>query len=233
MSKAGKRPPVWQHDPTTGKAVIRPRRELLAREPKIAGRIAAFDELHEQLAVATEVFLNRGDGGREGVYDATNALLEYLTGQGIPYAALEPLIAVQTALVDADKGAASPIFAPNRKSTGGKPPVSDMQRAFEGKMAIVMECCVLHCCAAGVRPYVRPAAQLAAKMINESVWGVRVTARELEELRERIQQASAKSMDRAQVDIFFKSGLAKEHPLECAKFLLSEGLVNPPAKLSG
>jgi len=183
MSKAAKRPPVWEIDPATGKAVIRPRRELLAREPKTAGRIVAFDELHRQLAVATEVFLNLGDGGREGVYDATNALVAYLTGQGIPYAALEPLIAVQTALVDAGRGAASPIFTPNRKSTGGKPPVSDMQRAFEGKKAVIMECCVRHCHKEGLRPYVGPAAKLAAKMINESDWGVKVTLRELVELR--------------------------------------------------
>jgi hypothetical protein len=205
---------------------------LLAREPKTAGRIAAFDELHKQLAAATEEFLNRGDGGRQGVYEATCALMDYLTGQGIPFVALEPLIAVQAALVDADKGTASPIFSPSRKSAGGKPPVSDIQRAFEGKMAIVMECCVRHLRAAGARPYVGPAAQLAARMINESSWGEKVTARELEKLRARVQQASADSMDRVQVDAAFKSGLAKQRPLEWAKTLLSQGLVNPPAKLS-
>ena len=232
MSKAGKRSPVWEIDPTTGDTVIRPRRELLARQRKTASRLAAFDELHKQLAAATEEFLNRGDGGCQGVYDATCALMDYLTSQGIPFAALEPLIAVQVALVDANKGVASPIFSPNRKPKGGKPPASDMQRAFEGKMAIVMECCVQHFRAAGARPFVGPAAQLAAKMINASAWGVKVTARELEETRERIQQAGADSMDRAQVDIAFKSGVARKHPLEWATALLSEGLVNPPPKLS-
>lgn len=233
MNKAGRRPPVWEIDPITGETVIRPRKELLARERKTAGRVAAFDELHKQLAAATEEFLNRGDGGRQGVHDATCALVDYLASQGIPFPALEPLIAVQVAVVDADRGTASPIFDPNRKSAGGKPPVSDMRRAFDGKMAIVMECCVQHFRAAGARPYVGPAAQLAARMINASAWGVKVTARELEELRERIQQAGANSMDRAQVDIAFKSGVARERPLEWAKALLGEGLVNPPAKLSG
>lgn len=227
------RPSVWTTDPATGETIIRPRKELLARQNKTAGRVAALDELHKQLAVATEVFLHRGDGGREGVYDATCALTAYLTSQGIPYAALEPLIAVQTAIVDADHGTASALFTPSRTPKGGKPPASDMQRAFEGKMAIVMECCVRHCKAEGKRPYIEPAAKLAAKMINESEWRVKVAARELVELRERIQQAGADSMDRVQVAIAFKSGLAKQYPLEWAKALLSQGLVNPPAKLSG
>lgn len=232
MSKAGRHPPVWEIDPTTGETVIRPRKELLARQRKTAGRVAAFDELHKQLAAATEEFLNRGDGGRQGVYDAMDALVSYLTSQGIPYAALEPLIAVQTATVDADHGTISPIFTPSRKPQGGKPPASDMQLAFEGKMAIVMECCVRHCKAEGKRPYVEPAAQLAAKLINESSWPVRVNARRLVKLRQRIQQASADSMDRAQVDIAFKSGVARQHPLEWAKGFLNKGLGNPPPKLS-
>ena len=170
--------------------------------------------------------------GRAGVYDATIALIDYLKNQGIPYAALEPIIAVQTAIVDADRGTASPIFVPSRKRKGGKPPVSDMQRAFEGKMAIVMECCVLHFRAAGHRPYIEPAAQLAKKMINEAAWQVEVTAHDLIELRKRIAQASVDSMDRVFVDKAFKSGLIKEHPLEVARFLLSYGGVNPLAKLS-
>lgn len=231
MSGSSGRPPVYDTASIPGKAIIRPRKDLLAREPRTAGRVAAFEELHRQLAVAAEVFLHRGDGGREGVYDATRALMDYLANQGIPYAALEPLIAVQTAIVDADHGTANPIFTPSRTAKGGKPPVSDMQRAFEGKMGIVMECCVLHCKAEGKRPYVKPAAQLAAKLINES-WPVRVTARQMEELRERIQQASADSMDRAYVDAAFKSGLAKEYPLETAKFVLKNEGINPPAKLS-
>lgn len=224
--------PVLTTDSASGKTIIRPRKELLVRQNKTASRVAALNELHEELAVATEVFLNLGDGGREGVYDATCALMDYLTGQGIPHAALEPLIAVQTAIVDADRGTISPIFAPVRKPKSGKPPMPDMQRAFEGRMAVVMECCVEHCRNAGKWPFVRPAAQLAEKLINESDWPVRVTARQLEKLRQRIQQSPAGSVDRAQVDASFRSGVAKSRPLEWAKALLSNASVNPPAKLS-
>jgi hypothetical protein len=219
-------------DLETGTANIRPRKGLLARQPKAESRVVAFDVLHQKLAVATELYLHKGDGGREGVYDATGALIEYLVGQGVPYAALEPLVAVQTAIVDADRGTESPVFAPTRTTEGGKPPKSDMQLAFEGKLAIVMECCVQHCRTENMRPFVRPAAQMAAKLINESRWPVKVTARQLRKLRERISQSPKDSIDRACVETAFQSGVAQSHPLAYAKCLLEMEDVNPLAKLS-
>ncbi len=224
-------PPVWESDATKKKTVIRPRKGLLERNPKTVGRVAALEELQKELAAATEVYLHQGDGGRQGVYDATCALIAFLTSQGIPFAALEPVIAVQTAIVDADRGTASPVFAPIRTPTSGKPPISDMQRAFDGKIATVMECCVHYCRAAGKWPFVRPAAQLAARLINNSDWPAKYSARELEELRERVWQ-SRNSMERSQVEIYLKSGVAKQYPLEFAKILLRSDWVNPPAKVS-
>lgn len=225
--------PVFALDAVKGEIVIRPRKALLDRQPSTVSRVAGFDRLHKELAAATELYLHRGDGGREGVRDATVALFEYLTGRGIPPAALEPIVAVQAAIDDANRGTASPIFRPRRMSVGGKPPASEMQRAFEAKLVIVMECCVRHYRAAKIRPLIRPAADLAAQLINRSEWPVTVTARQLEELRERIQQSSKDSIDRASVEMTFKSGLADSAPLEWAKALLAEGWVNPPAKLSG
>lgn len=225
-------PPVFAVDAVRGEIVIRPRKALLDRQPATVGRVAAFDRLHKELAAATELYLHRGDGGREGVRDATVALFDYLTSRGIPPAALEPIIAVQAAIDDADRGTASAVFKPRRMPRGGKPPASDMQRAFDAKLAIVMECCVRHYKTAKMRPYIRPAADLAADLIGKSDWPVKVTARQLEELRERIQQSPKNSVDRASVDIAFKSGLADFAPLDWAKALLAEDWVNPPAELS-
>ena len=226
-------PPALVIDTAKGEIVIRPRKALLDRKPATVGRVAAFDRLHRELAAATELYLHLGDGGREGIRDATVALFEYLTSRGIPPAALEHIVAIQAAIDDADRGIASPVFKPRRRSDGGKPPTPDMQLAFDGKLALVMECCVRHCRAAKMRPYVRPAANLAADLINKSDWAVKVTARQLEELRERIQQRSKGSVDRASVDMALKSGVTDFAPLEWAKALLADGEVNPPAKLSG
>ncbi len=225
-------PSAYTVDTVNGEILLRPRRALLDRQLPTVGRVAAFDRLHKELAAATELYLHRGDGGREGVRDATVALFEYLTSRGIPPAALDPIIAVQAAIDDADRGTASPIFKPRRTSDGGKPPASDMQRAFDAKLAIVMECCVRHCRIARMRPYIRPAAVMAADLINKSDWPVKVTARRLEKLRERIQQSPKDSVDRASVNIAFRSGLADFAPLDWAKRLLAEGWVNPPAKVS-
>lgn len=225
--------PNYSIDPTTGDVRIRPREKLLERLPARTGRKAAFDQLHERLAVATEFFQHHGDGGRYGVYRAMGDLIEYLTSRGIPHATVRPIEAVMAAIVDADKGGSSPIFEPTRTPKGGTPPKSVMQLEFEGKLAIVMECCVRHCRAEGKRPFVDPAARLAAKLINESKWSTRVTARELIELRERVQQRKKGfSPDRMEVDQSMSSDLARSSPLEWAKILLAHEWVNPLPKIS-
>ena len=225
--------PNYAMDQATGDIRIRPREKLLERLPATASRNAAFDLLHERLAVATEFFQHHGDGGRYGVYRAMGDLIEYLTSRGIPHATIRPIEAVMAAIVDADNGTASPIFEPTRTPKGGTPPKPVMQLEFEGKLAIVMECCVRHCRLEGKRPFVEPAARLAAKLINESTWPIRVTARELVELRERVQQRKKGfSPDRMEVDQSMSSEVARSRPLDWAKILLSHEWVNPLPKVS-
>lgn len=225
--------PSYAVDPISGDLRIWPRERLLERLPVTASRNTAFDLLHERLAIATEFFQHHGDGGRYGVYRAMADLIEYLTSRGIPHAAIRPIEAVMAAIVDADNGTASPIFEPIRTPKGGTPRKSVMQLEFEGKLAIVIECCVRHCRAEGMRPYVEPASRLAAKLINESTWPIRVTARELVELRERVQQrGKGLSPDRMEVDQSLSSEVARSNPLAWAKILLEHEWVNPPPKVS-
>ena len=225
--------PNYVVDPATGDVHIRPREKLLERLPATESRNAAFDLLHEQLAVATEFFQNYGDGGRYGVYRAMSDLIQYLTSRGIPHAAIRPIEAVIEAIVDADSGTASPIFEPVRTQKGGTPPKSVMQLQFEGTLAVVMECCVLHCKAEGQRPYTKPAAVLAEKMIRQSSWPSSFTARKLEELRERImQQKDRFSPDRVIFDELMSGEVVRSQPLEYARLLLSNQLVNTIPKVS-
>lgn len=225
--------PNYAVNQTTGEIRIRPRDKLLERLPTTASRNAAFDLLHERLAVATEFFQHHGDGGRYGVYRAMGDLIDYLTSRGIPHATIRPIEAVMASIVDADNGTASPIFEPSRNPKGGTPRKPVMKLEFEGKLAIVMECCVRHCRAEGKRPFVEPAARMAAGLINESTWPVRVTARELVELRERVQQRKRGfSPDRMEVDQSMSGEVAQSNPLEWAKRLLAHEWVNPPPKIS-
>ena len=155
------RPPAYSFDPNTDVFRVVPRSKLLQRLPPTASRVAAFDHLHEKLAFATEFFLHHGDGGRCGVFLALMDLQEYLTSRGIPHATLEPIQAVLAAIRDADHGVASPIFQPSRSKNGGTPGKPIKQLDFEGKLGIVMECCVRHYQNEGRRPFIKPAAQLA------------------------------------------------------------------------
>lgn len=226
--------PNYAIDDATGDIRIRPREKLLERLPVTVPRGEAFDLLHERLAVATEFFQHHGDGGRYGVYRAMSDLITYLSDRGIPRATLRPMEAVMAAIVDADNGVANPIFEPKRTPRGGKPRKTVYQLEFEGKLTIIMECCVRHCRGLGMWPYVAPAAQMAAKMVNESGWPLKVTARELEELRERVwQEKNGSSPDRMELDQSMSSRVAREMPLEWAKLLLSHEWVNAPPKLSG
>lgn len=224
--------PNYAADPATGEIRIRPRGKLLERLPATASRTAAFDLMHERLAVATEFFQHHGDGGRYGVYRAMGDLIEYLTSRGVPHATIRPIEAVMAAIVDADDGVANPIFDPKRDEGGGRPRKAVMQLAFEGQLGIVMECCVRHCKAQGQRPYVKPAANLAVKLINDSGWPTKVTAKQLIEIRERIQQSASNSPDRMEVEISLSSDMAKAMPLEWAKILLAHEWVNAPPKVS-
>lgn len=219
-------------DPETNNVRIQPRDALLDRLPPTAGRITAFDQLHEHLAVATELFQHHGDEGRIGVYRAMGYLIEYLTARGIPHATLQPLTAVMAAIVDAERGTESPIFKPTRNVKGGAPPKAVLRIEFEGKLATIVECCVLHCKSEGKRSYLMRGTQRAALLINESAWPERVTARELQKLLERVKEQDRISPDRMVYEISMSTEAARSNPLKYARSLLSHEWVNPVEKLS-
>ncbi len=217
-------------DDTTGKVTVRPRKKLLERMPATKGPHSALCDIQEKLAAATEFYEHLGDGGRYGVYRAIIDVVDYFASQGIPRAALMPLSAVSGAIVDADRGTGSAIFKPDRGAKGGKPPASAYQLNYEGYLAAVTECCVRHYKAQGARPYVEPATRKAAQLIRDSRWPTQPTAKELREIRERVQQSERLSPDRLQFNELLDSEFAKLDPLGWAKRLLAhEWVIAPPA----
>ena len=110
--KTPKPSPNYVRDESTGDVQVTPRDRLLLREPVRNDMIPALNEIHEKLAVATELFEHHGDGGRIGVYRAVIDVVDYFAGQGIPRATLAPLAAVAASIVDADRG--SKIVSSNR-----------------------------------------------------------------------------------------------------------------------
>lgn len=225
-SRIRSRSDTWSHEKASGKDTTRPREELLKRLPSKSSRVNAFDALHVELALASEEYLCLGDGGRIGVLLAVRALFAYLEGQGIPPSCLQTLIAVEAAIVDAEFGAGSPIFTPKRD--GGRPNTQSTKQAFDGLLAAVMECCVMHFKAQGYRPYLGPAAQLAAKLLRESKLEISMSAKRLKKLRERVRGSCAQSPARVYFDAIIGKSNARENPLETANFLLNLSYLRPP-----
>lgn len=224
-----KHTPSYYKDEATGEIRVRPRQKLLERLSPSVGRSQALRDIHEKLAIATELFDHHGDGGRCGVYRAMLDVVDYFADLGIPRATLKPLSAVAGAIVDADRGTDSAIFRPDRGPRSGKPPASVSQLEFEGHLVTVTECCVRHCKMQRQRPYIAPACTLAAKMVNESIWPVKVTATQMRELRERVQQGARTSPDRILLEhVMLSSEVAKTYPLAWAKLLLEHDWVGPP-----
>lgn len=228
--RRGRQTSSYIPDEATGGVTDRPRERLLERLPATIEPTEALRELHEKLAVATELYEHHGDSGRAGVNRAINDVVEYLSSQGIPRAALAPLTAVTGAIVDADRGTSSAIFKPDRTAKSGKPPASVERLHYEGHLAAVTECCVWYCKAQGMRPFVEPACRLAARMIGNSRWPGRYTAKELREIRERVQQSDALSPDRLALDNLLDSEVARRSPMLWANGILKhEWVIVPPA----
>lgn len=216
---------TYSHDEASGKIVITPREGLLRRLDPTAGRLAAFEKVQRELAECTELFENHDDNGRAGVFRAMIAVVEYFTSRGIPNATLAPLSAVASAIADADDGILSPIFTPDMRAPGGKK--GQDRLAFEGLLAVVAECCVLHCKAQGMRPFLKPATELAAKLVNRSPLGIKVTAAEMREIRERIAADDAASPRRIAFEIQMASPAARKMPWEFARMLVQHDWVRP------
>lgn len=205
----------------------RRRQKLLERRLPTANRSQAFREIHQRLATAAELFQHHGDGGRAGVFQSVTDIMEYFSSLGIPRAALEPLAAITKAIADADNGTESAIFKPDRTARGGKPPAKASAREFEGYLAAITECCITHCQSKGDYPYVEPGCKLAAKLIK-SKWPSQFTFAELKEIRERIQQSAADSIDRIAMTHALPTEIGKQDPLAWAKALLDHPSVSPP-----
>jgi len=219
----------YTRDPKTGdvKVQIAPTNKLLRRYPRTVPRSVALDTIQAKLAAATMLYRHHRDGGRQGVFRAIADVMNYFESQGIPRATMEPLQAVSAALVNADRGVESPIFRADRTS-GGAPGASAATLEFEGKLAVVAECCVRHCKAEGHRPYLQPGLELAARLVNQSALQTTVTVTQLKTWRARMGERASKSLDRRTYDSLISSEEAKRQPLAYAKTLVSHDWVAAP-----
>lgn len=198
---------------------------LLQQLPKSMDPESALALLHGQLAQATLRFEGVGDGGQFGVALAIQALIEYLSSQGIPYATLSPVIAVNAAIVDARRGIESPIFRPQRSIKGGSPPTPAMQLAFDGILAVVTECCMLQCKQEGVRDFRVAGSQRASRLIRNSAFARKPKASELLQIRDRVRKQREDRPDGNTYWHLINSPVAKARPGEWARLLLKHDWV--------
>ena len=208
------------YDESTGRAEVNPRDGLLRRLEPTADPDVALDGVQMKLAIATELYESLGDDGRAGTYRALIDVVEYFTSLGFPHATLLPIATAASAIVDAEDGVESKTFRPSRNSKGGKPRKAAQSQAFEGLLAVVTECCVLHLKAQGKREFLDEASQLAAKLVNESPLSIRVTAARMREVREAVKQ-STKGIARDAFDTQMAGTIIRHIPLEYAKSLVS------------
>jgi len=72
----------------------------------------AYRQLLENLYYANEVFKNKGDSGREGIAIACRAVTQFIMVRHENPELAAPLMALRSALIDAEKGIKSPILYP-------------------------------------------------------------------------------------------------------------------------
>ncbi|ALJ13023.1 hypothetical protein [Sphingopyxis macrogoltabida] len=205
------------------------RERMLERLDPKEGLESALAAVHAKLVQAALRMEQVGDGGRFGVALGMNALLEYFSNVGVPYAALSPIYEVQAAIVDARRGVESPIFRPDRVG-GGAPPTPARHLEFEGYLAVITDCCVSHCRKQGTRAYMVEGCKLAAKLIRESSWDIKPDDKELREIRERVRALREERPDNQLYRLMLDSPVARDRPLDWAKLLLKHDWINrPPA----
>lgn len=220
----------YSRDENTGEVSVLPRQKLLERQVATASKARALSEVHQKLAFAKELFDHHGDGGRSGVKQAVLDVVDYFSSLGIPMATLGPLLAVFDAIADADRGIESPIFKPNRKA--GRPPTPTPRLEFDAVLIAITECCLMHCQAKGERSYAKSGLLLAVKTINGSGKGVKVTATQLRELREKVQQGPRDGLVRALSEELLKGEAVRRAPLQVALELAKHDWVSSPPKVS-
>lgn len=201
-----------------------PRPDLLRLGEVTADPQSALRKLHGQLATATEMVESFGDRGREGIFRAMVALLDYCSNQGIPRAALYPLQLVAGAVVDADRGVSTPAFEPDRGP--GRPPVPTYEFAPRIYSAVVVECCTRQQRAEGVRAFKVEGAKAAERLLRKASWDMRLDASQLAQLREEISAKPKSDPMRAHYELMLDSEAMRVAPLEYAKLLVTHGWVN-------
>jgi hypothetical protein len=207
-----------------GTCRVVPRPDLLRRGTPEAPIEAAIEQLHAQLAVATELTENLGDGGREGIYKAIIQLVEFLAGQGIPRAALYPLQIVAGALVDADRGVSTAAFKPQKPSA--RPPLSVVEFQPRALRAVIAECCIRQKQVEGAKAYRMQGAELAASLLRNAGWTPSTSAKQLLQLREEITSRERGDPMRSTYEEMLDSPVARARPLAWAKLLADHGWVN-------
>ena len=205
-------------DPETGNITVKPRPKLLELHEPSLGRLAAFEKLRQDLALAAELYECVDDDRRAGMEKALLAVLTFTASRGIPSGATHPLMAILAALTGAENGVATAAFTPIR--TGGRPRKSSLTLSFEGALATVAELCIQQCRIDGKRPYVDEGLSIAVKLINQSRTGAKLTKTQLREMRERIRIKQGGD-DRMQYDIQTDSFMARHYPFEYAKMLIN------------
>lgn len=207
---------------------IDPRPDLLRLADVTADTSTALNHLQAQMAVATELAEDLGDNGRSGIFRAMSALLDFCSGQGIPRAALYPLQLVAGAIVDADRGVATPAFCAD--SRGGRPPIPTYEITHRAHRAVIVECCIQQKRLDGVRAFKREGAEEAVRLLRQAGWQSTLSSSQLIQLREEVTARPAGDPIRDEFDRMMESDSARVAPIVYAKVLLGHGWVNrPPA----
>lgn len=216
---SGKQPSLI-HDRTADGVTISPRAELLKRTSKASTWSPALAEVQFKLAVSTELYESFSDEGQVGTRSAMEAIIDYFVSVGIARNALKPLMNVICALDEAKMGIHNPTFKEMKTGHRGRRR-GDQDRALEGLLAAVTECCFLHCKGQG-GAYAETAGRLAEKMVRESALGMKPSPswQRLITLREQVTAREAASTERQAYDRLVPI-LEGVEPLEFAKSVLA------------
>lgn len=184
-----------------GGVLIRPRPSLRDRRNPEKGRIQAFAELEQRLAVAAVLAESHGDGGRQGVDTAIRSVVAYLIARGLKPAAIAPLRLVLDAIEDAERGVPSPVFQVAKRR--GAPPKSQRARSADYIVAVIAELCIREQRNNGVGDPAKKGALAAAKIIRASRLSLDLAPKRILKIRERVSELPAE--DRIEFDVLLQA----------------------------
>jgi hypothetical protein len=125
-------------------------REVVAmrysREPANGGRVAALESLHSKLVECSKDFSENNIGTKQdAIGRALLSVTNYLVDQGFKQATLLPLLHVEQAITEIQRGRSDPLFKPNRSESGGTPPRSHKRLESDGMIAYMAELWIEDC----------------------------------------------------------------------------------------